>query len=191
MLAGLLFSPAADSGGGEVVPVEGETRPRRLPRERHLLHSAGHSPNRIPAGLHRLEARTSRLFAVEATRRWAKDGIVANAVMPGAIMTNLQRHLPKEVTDSWIEAEKAGTGAVAMKTPAQGAATTLVAAVAPEFANVGGRYLEDCNEAHTVANNAPADDHRGVREWALDTAAATRLWDTSLAMLDTPVVGRA
>jgi NAD(P)-dependent dehydrogenase (short-subunit alcohol dehydrogenase family) len=33
------------------------------------------------------------LFAVEATRRWAKEGIIANALMPGAIFTNLQRHL--------------------------------------------------------------------------------------------------
>ncbi|HEX4249941.1 MAG TPA: SDR family NAD(P)-dependent oxidoreductase, partial [Pseudonocardia sp.] len=32
------------------------------------------------------------LFAVEATRRWASDGITANALMPGAIYTNLQRH---------------------------------------------------------------------------------------------------
>ncbi|MBB4911522.1 hypothetical protein [Actinophytocola algeriensis] len=32
------------------------------------------------------------LFAVEATRRWARDGITANALMPGAIYTNLQRH---------------------------------------------------------------------------------------------------
>jgi NAD(P)-dependent dehydrogenase (short-subunit alcohol dehydrogenase family) len=32
------------------------------------------------------------LFAVEATRRWAADSITANALMPGAIATNLQRH---------------------------------------------------------------------------------------------------
>jgi NAD(P)-dependent dehydrogenase (short-subunit alcohol dehydrogenase family) len=32
------------------------------------------------------------LFAVEATHRWARDGITANALMPGAIYTNLQRH---------------------------------------------------------------------------------------------------
>jgi NAD(P)-dependent dehydrogenase (short-subunit alcohol dehydrogenase family) len=30
------------------------------------------------------------LFAVEATRRWAADSITANALMPGAIATNLQ-----------------------------------------------------------------------------------------------------
>ena len=33
------------------------------------------------------------LFAVEATRRWAGDGITANALMPGGIATNLQRHV--------------------------------------------------------------------------------------------------
>jgi NAD(P)-dependent dehydrogenase (short-subunit alcohol dehydrogenase family) len=32
------------------------------------------------------------LFAVEATRRWAADGITANAVMPGGIRTNLQQY---------------------------------------------------------------------------------------------------
>jgi len=32
------------------------------------------------------------LFAVEATRRWADDNITANALMRGAIYTNLQRH---------------------------------------------------------------------------------------------------
>ena len=33
------------------------------------------------------------LFAVEATRRWADDGIRANALMPGGIATPLQRHV--------------------------------------------------------------------------------------------------
>ncbi len=32
------------------------------------------------------------LFAVEAAKRWAPDGIIANAVMPGGIRTNLQRY---------------------------------------------------------------------------------------------------
>jgi NAD(P)-dependent dehydrogenase (short-subunit alcohol dehydrogenase family) len=33
------------------------------------------------------------LMAVEATRRWANAGIFANALNPGAIPTNLQRHV--------------------------------------------------------------------------------------------------
>lgn len=36
------------------------------------------------------------LFAVEASRRWAPDGIAANAVMPGGIWTRLQRHWGEE-----------------------------------------------------------------------------------------------
>jgi NAD(P)-dependent dehydrogenase (short-subunit alcohol dehydrogenase family) len=120
------------------------------------------------------------LFAVEATRRWVRDGIVANAVMPGGIDTNLQRYVPQETKDGWLELQKSGQ--ITLKSPQQGAATTLVAAVAPEFARIGGRYLEDCNEAETVANDAQAQ--RGVREWALNADAATRLWDTSLAMLE-------
>jgi NAD(P)-dependent dehydrogenase (short-subunit alcohol dehydrogenase family) len=33
------------------------------------------------------------LFAAEATRRWAADGITAHSLMPGAVLTNLQRHI--------------------------------------------------------------------------------------------------
>ena len=33
------------------------------------------------------------LFAVEATKRWASDGITVNALMPGAIRTGLQRYI--------------------------------------------------------------------------------------------------
>ncbi len=123
------------------------------------------------------------LFAVEATRRWQADGIVANALMPGGIMTNLQRHVSQDVLDGWEEAQRAGR--VTFKTPEQGAATTLVAAVAPELDGIGGRYLEDCVEAQTVEDDAKVS--KGVRRWALDPNAATRLWDASLELLGTPV----
>ena len=119
------------------------------------------------------------LFAVEATRRWLDDGIVANALMPGGIWTNLQRHVPQETKDGWLEQVKNGT--FTMKTPQQGASTTLVAAISPEFEGFGGRYLEDCEESATVANDAKVQ--RGVREWALDPDAAKRLWEVSLAMV--------
>lgn len=119
------------------------------------------------------------LFAVEATRRWAADGIVANAVMPGGIRTGLQKHIPQSVQDSWEEMEKAGT--LSMKTVQQGAATTMVAALAPEFRS-GGHYLEDCQESTTVDDDADVD--RGVRRWALDPEAAARLWTASTSLLE-------
>ena len=48
-------------------------------------------------GLAYAQSKTANvLFAVEATRRWADDGITANALMPGGIWTPLQRHWSAE-----------------------------------------------------------------------------------------------
>ena len=119
------------------------------------------------------------LLAVEATRRWADDGIVANALMPGGIMTNLQRHVTQEVRDRWQKMVDEGVGH--FKNTQQGAATSLVAAVAPELEGTGGHYLEDCNEAETIADDAEAS--KGVRAWAKDPETAERLWDVSAALV--------
>ncbi len=130
------------------------------------------------------QAKTANvLFAVEITKRWKNDGIVANALMPGGIMTNLQRYVSQATKDKWIAADKAGT--IFLKTPAQGAATTLVAAVSPLFEGVGGRYLEDGAEAVTVENDVKAS--AGVRQWALDPTTAMALWDASVQLLKTAI----
>ncbi|WCN80092.1 SDR family NAD(P)-dependent oxidoreductase [Micromonospora sp. LH3U1] len=114
------------------------------------------------------------LFAVEATRRWADDGITANALMPGAIQTNLQRYVSEEE----LNRVRAGNAA-AWKTVEQGAATSVLVAASPLLDGVGGRYFEDCQEA------APArpDARTGVAEYALDPEAAERLWEVSTALL--------
>ncbi|OLR93160.1 SDR family NAD(P)-dependent oxidoreductase [Actinokineospora bangkokensis] len=118
------------------------------------------------------------LFAVAATRRWADDGIVANAVNPGGIVTGLQRHFSAAQKASLDAAHAAGY--FTYKTVGQGAATTVVAAVRPEFARTGGHYLDDCQEAYTVPDEAALADHpHGVKAWALDPAAAERLWHLS------------
>ena len=122
------------------------------------------------------------LFAVDATRRWASDGIVANTVNPGGIATGLQRNFSAKQKQSLDAAESAGL--FTYKTVEQGAATTMVAATAPEFAHTGGHYLDDCREAYTVANDASLADHpHGVKEWALDPAIAERLWTASAELL--------
>jgi NAD(P)-dependent dehydrogenase (short-subunit alcohol dehydrogenase family) len=118
------------------------------------------------------------LFAVEITRRWADDGIVANAVNPGGVATGLQRHFTSGQRASLDAAEAAGI--FAYKSIPQGAATTLVAAVDPAFAHSGGHYLDDCKEAYTVPDDAEMVDHpHGVKAWALDPSLATRLWTVS------------
>lgn len=122
------------------------------------------------------------LFAVEATRRWAADGIVANAVNPGGVATGLQRNFTARQKASLDAAETAGV--FAYKTVEQGAATSIVAAASPEFARSGGHYLDDGQEAYTVPNDADLTQHpHGVKAWALDPAAAERLWQVSTSML--------
>ncbi|MET9352876.1 SDR family NAD(P)-dependent oxidoreductase [Streptomyces sp. NPDC006617] len=122
------------------------------------------------------------LFAVEATRRWGSDGIVANAVNPGGVATGLQRNFTPEQKASLDAAEAAGV--FTYKTVEQGAATSVVAAVAPEFAHSGGHYLDDGQEAYPVPDDADLAQHpHGVKEWALDPAAAKRLWTVSTDLL--------
>lgn len=119
------------------------------------------------------------LFAVGATHRWAADGITANAVMPGGIWTNLQRHWDPGV----LAATKAQVAAAGMsaKTPEQGAATSVFAAASPLLDGVGGLYLEDCHEAEVVP--AIIDGVSGVRPYAVDPENADRLWDVTLDLL--------
>jgi NAD(P)-dependent dehydrogenase (short-subunit alcohol dehydrogenase family) len=122
------------------------------------------------------------LFAVEATRRWGAESIMANAVNPGGVKTGLQRNFTQWQRESLDAAEAAGV--FTYKTIGQGAATILVAAVAPEFERTGGHYLDDCREAYTVPDNADLSAHsHGVKEWALDPDAARALWAVSLRML--------
>ena len=120
------------------------------------------------------------LFAVGAGARWADDGITANAVHPGGIMTNLQRHMdPAEfVARGWVD--EAGNQNEAFKTPEQGASTSVLAAASPLIAGVTGRYFEDANEAEPWTEEAPG---RGVKEYALDPELADRLWRVSLDLI--------
>jgi NAD(P)-dependent dehydrogenase (short-subunit alcohol dehydrogenase family) len=121
------------------------------------------------------------LFAVEATRRWSSEGIVANAVHPGAILeSNLSRHMDPEVL-----AQLRSSGRYRYKTLAQGAATSVLLATSSLLAGIGGRYFEHNNEAVVVQDAAAgyAEGH-GVAEYALDPGNARRLWDASEAALN-------
>ena len=110
------------------------------------------------------------LFAVGATARWASEGITSNALMPGAIRTNLQRHV------GGIRAQR-----YLWKTTEQGASTSVLLATSPLLKGIGGRYFADNQEA-LVLDEAPAD-LTGVPGYALDPEAADRLWLASAQLL--------
>jgi len=136
-----------------------------------------------PFGAYGQSKTANVLFAVEATRRWADDGINANALMPGGISTPLQRHVVAADPDYMKKAlerfERVGRK---LKTPEQGAATSVLLAASPLLEGVGGRYFEDCNEA-PVVDKRPEMGAGGVARYAVDPANAERLWDVSLELI--------
>ncbi|MER6207176.1 SDR family NAD(P)-dependent oxidoreductase [Streptomyces sp. NPDC001642] len=125
------------------------------------------------------QAKTANvLFAVHLDRLGADHGVRAFALHPGGILTPLQRHLATEemVERGWIDEDGNMLHPELFKTPEQGAATQVWAATSPQLDGLGGVYLEDCD----VAEPAPADGGRtGVKEWAIDTEQAARLWKLS------------
>jgi NAD(P)-dependent dehydrogenase (short-subunit alcohol dehydrogenase family) len=132
-----------------------------------------------PFGAYGQSKTANVLFAVEATRRWSTEGIVANALMPGGIATPLQRHLPREYAEQALKAFRAGGSD--FKTVEQGAATSTLLAASPLLDGIGGRYFENCNEARVVDRRG-GPGTGGVAPYALDPSNAERLWDLSLAL---------
>jgi NAD(P)-dependent dehydrogenase (short-subunit alcohol dehydrogenase family) len=113
------------------------------------------------------------LFAVGLTAR----GIQAFSVHPGRILTELARHVDKQemIANGWVD-EDGNVVDPLFKSPEQGAATQVWAATSPQLADLGGQYLEDCD----VAELTDADTmESGVRDYAVDADAATRLWALS------------
>lgn len=112
------------------------------------------------------------LFAVGVNKHWAKEGITANALMPGAIATNLQRYIDIDTLKSWGAADASGnrmSQPEGWKTPEQGAATSVLLAASPLLEGIGGRYFVDCNESDVINNEN--------NDIALNPHNADRLWD--------------
>lgn len=119
------------------------------------------------------QAKTANvLFTVGLERRLGASGIHAFAVHPGAIMTELGRHLQAEDI-AYLQTRSRG---MQFKSVEQGAATSCFAATAPELAGRGGLYLEDC---HVAAVDDSPEAPEGVKSYALDPEAAERLWAVS------------
>jgi NAD(P)-dependent dehydrogenase (short-subunit alcohol dehydrogenase family) len=130
------------------------------------------------------QAKTANaLMALHLDTLHAKDGLTANAVHPGGILTGLSRFLPREEMEAlgWLKPGDApGTIPPGFKNAEQGAATSVWAASAPELQGHGGLYLEDCNEAVP----SPEGERRfGYVPHIRDRAAAERLWAVSEDLL--------
>ncbi|TID01630.1 Retinol dehydrogenase 12 [Colletotrichum higginsianum] len=132
------------------------------------------------------QSKTANIYtANEIDRRYGPRGLRALSVHPGAIPTEKAR----DRVD--VEAMKAHMGEEAfarlmdgLKSPVQGAATTVFAALSREWEGKGGRYLADCAEAGPApAGYSMTSTDPGYAPWAYDAEKAARLWRESCKMV--------
>jgi NAD(P)-dependent dehydrogenase (short-subunit alcohol dehydrogenase family) len=133
------------------------------------------------------------LFAVELDRRWAGDGIRGYSLHPGGIVnTNLGPSFSNADWQAMGLVDESGAPIIDpdndMKTPQQGASTTVFAATSPLLADIGGVYLSN-NDIAPLEEGAtpvtvdfggePLRTTPGVAAYAVDPDSAQRLWDVS------------
>ncbi|KAI8963601.1 NAD(P)-binding protein [Daldinia sp. FL1419] len=115
-------------------------------------------------------------FANELDRRYKSQNLRALSLHPGGILTPLARYLPS--TQNLVDDEGL---AKMLKNPAQGAATSVWAAVAKELEGKGGIYLDEVAEAELTPPDAPYYAG-GYHEKAFNPPAEKKLWDISLKL---------
>ena len=107
------------------------------------------------------------LFTRELAERLRSHDVTVNALHPGAVSTGLGAQ-----NYAWSKALLALLRPF-FRSPEQGAATSLYVATAEELNGITGKYFADCKQANP-------------KPWALDAAAARRLWALSEEMTGFP-----
>jgi NAD(P)-dependent dehydrogenase (short-subunit alcohol dehydrogenase family) len=122
------------------------------------------------------------LFAVEFDRRYRDRGIRATAVHPGRVATEFGRYMTPDLLRNFPAAKDREAGRDAgLKTPEQGAATTVWAGFVAPADEVGGRYCENC---HVAEIDADPSSRTGVAPYAVDPERARALWSLSERLVD-------
>ncbi|CAG9950599.1 unnamed protein product [Clonostachys rosea f. rosea IK726] len=129
------------------------------------------------------QAKTSNLYlANEIERRYGSQGLHAISLHPGSIGTNLGQYLDPEVVKKISEDPSMFRY---MKSPEQGASTSIYAAISKEWEGRGGRYLADCVEQSQAKPGTPPLDavDLGYAPWAFDEEKAKKLWEVSCGLV--------
>jgi retinol dehydrogenase 14 len=111
------------------------------------------------------------LFTYELARRLQASAVTANALHPGVVNTSFGAEDPHGIQRLMIPFARPF-----MKTPAQGAATSIHLASAPDLEQVTGRYF---------ANSMPKRSSKR----SYDEAAAARLWQASADLVGLTAAG--
>lgn len=126
------------------------------------------------------QSKTANIYmANEIERRYGSQGLHATSVHPGGIATGLSKHIPEAHLAAMLEDKSL---LKSLKSPEQGAATTVWAAIGKEWESKGGKYLSNCAEArrgNDVGDMSSADyaSHTYSRE------NEGRLWEDSVKIV--------
>ncbi|KAH8881067.1 putative short-chain dehydrogenase [Thozetella sp. PMI_491] len=132
------------------------------------------------------QSKTANIWLANYIDRvYGPQGVHANSVHPGLIMTPLLQHMPQEQRQQYANDEYM---MAQVKSPEQGAATATWAAVASVWEGNGGRFLVDCGIGKPAVNAQEMADE-GFAPHAFDVEGENRLWDLSATL--TGVQGEA
>ena len=113
------------------------------------------------------------MFSYELARRLHGSAVTANALHPGVVRTGFGAEDPGRAQRAFVPIMKPF-----MKTPHQGAATSIYLASSPDLENVTGRYF---------ANSKP----RKSSTRSYDEAVAAQLWQVSEDLVGLTTSGHA
>jgi NAD(P)-dependent dehydrogenase (short-subunit alcohol dehydrogenase family) len=108
------------------------------------------------------------LFTYELARRLQGTRLTVNAVDPGAVATNLGAN------NGWLKTRLRNLLLPGMRSPAEGARTSLHVATAPELSGVSGKYFFECVEERS--SDASYDVETAGRLWGLSEELSEVRW---------------
>lgn len=126
---------------------------------------------------------TRRHGVAASTQDPPQPGVWGLAVHPGGIKTGLQKNTGLWEIVTWYYARNLMKMLNYMKSPEQGAGTTIVAALANRFEGRGGLYLEDCGLAVPVKRGWGLIDPGYVPGRTDNEEDAKRLWKVSCGLV--------
>lgn len=115
-------------------------------------------------------------MANQIERLYGAQGLHALSLCPGGIISGAQRYDDPEKIKVRLEQIKH-----LLKNPAQGAATTVWAAVGKVWEGKGGKFLQNCGEAEVLGEGTVLSD--GYAPHAFDEEAEKRLWKVSCELV--------
>ncbi|XP_076463899.1 retinol dehydrogenase 13-like [Babylonia areolata] len=146
--------------------------PSRIINVSSLAHTRGHinfddlnsAKSYDPGAAYAQSKLANVLFTRELAKKLENTGVTVNSLHPGVVKTELGRHMSffKSTVSSFLLSPLIW---LLLKSPVQGAQTTLCCALSTELEGISGKYFSDCKEKE-VAEQAK-DDETAKRLWAI------------------------